>query len=349
MMLDQQNITALRMERQHLVHRANVEEYDHLYRDCSPGQSIFWSGFGDPPCIPYRPSFDDIEYNRKRQKDRALVKGRFQGGNVGWIERADLELFAGLYLKPLDKPSAIQTTLLELIQREGPMNIQLMKELTGLLVKEITPVLHRLQQAFLIYEDQYDGEWDRAWYMFDEMFPDADINKYNRHQALMIVLQRFAYRQVWFDSNHAKSFYRLPEKDIKAAIMSLVKEQVLAEYDGGYLLKTDEDLLRGNCYDLQKSVLSMHRSDFLVKTNEHVLKGKYIKEGFDLLQYILVDGAIRGSLVGKFKYGPHILEDVLLDLPEDEIQDRKEEILDAIYTVYNRADSPLRLFCGKPL
>ncbi|MDD5900885.1 MAG: hypothetical protein PUC73_08370 [Lachnospiraceae bacterium] len=26
------------------------------------------------------------------------------------------------------------------------------------LVKEITPVLHRLQEAFLIYEDQYDGE-----------------------------------------------------------------------------------------------------------------------------------------------------------------------------------------------
>ena len=31
------------------------------------------------------------------------------------------------------------------------------------LVKEITPVLHRLQEAFLIYEDQYDGEWDRGW------------------------------------------------------------------------------------------------------------------------------------------------------------------------------------------
>lgn len=37
-----------------------------------------------------------------------------------------------------------------------------MNEETGMLVKEITPVLHRLQEAFLIYEDQYDGEWDRG-------------------------------------------------------------------------------------------------------------------------------------------------------------------------------------------
>lgn len=43
-----------------------------------------------------------------------------------------------------------------------------------MLVKEITPVLHRLQEAFLVYEDQYDGEWDRSWYRFEEMFPETN-------------------------------------------------------------------------------------------------------------------------------------------------------------------------------
>ena len=47
-----------------------------------------------------------------------------------------------------------------------------LKEESGLLVKEITPALHRLQEAFLIYEDQYDGEWDRGWYRFGEFFSD---------------------------------------------------------------------------------------------------------------------------------------------------------------------------------
>ena len=166
--MTQTKITALRMERQFLTHKASQQEYNALYRDTQPGQNVYWHGFGDPPSITYRATFDDIEYNRMRQRERLLIKGRFQGGNLGWIERDDLELFAGLSMKPLTMPTDKQEMLLTLIRREGPLNIQIMKEMTGLLVKEITPVLHRLQEAFLIYEDQYDGEWDRGWYTFAE-------------------------------------------------------------------------------------------------------------------------------------------------------------------------------------
>ena len=51
-----------------------------------------------------------------------------------------------------------QQMLLERIEMFGPYTIGQLKEESGLLVKEITPALHRLQEAFLIYEDQYDGE-----------------------------------------------------------------------------------------------------------------------------------------------------------------------------------------------
>lgn len=93
-MLDHHSIVGLRMRRQHLVQRADTVEYDALYRDTSPGQNVYWNGFGDPPSLTFRADFDDIAYNRSRQKSRTLLKGRFQGGNLGWIERADLELFA---------------------------------------------------------------------------------------------------------------------------------------------------------------------------------------------------------------------------------------------------------------
>ena len=198
-MLDHHSIVGLRMRRQHLVQRADTVEYDALYRDTSPGQNVYWNGFGDPPSLTFRADFDDIAYNRSRQKSRTLLKGRFQGGNLGWIERADLELFAGAYRKPLPSLTPAQQTLWELLLREGPMNIQGMKEATGLLVKEITPVLHRLQEAFLIYEAQYDGEWDRGWYPFAEMFPDAALSRYTRQESLEILLQRFARRMVLFD------------------------------------------------------------------------------------------------------------------------------------------------------
>ena len=114
-MLEKEKLTALRMRRQCLSAPADKEEYDRLYRDTSPVQNVYFHGFGQPPCITFRADFDDLEYNRVRQKQRILVKGRFQSGNVGFIEAEELELFAGLYRKPY-KPSPTQEMLLALIR-----------------------------------------------------------------------------------------------------------------------------------------------------------------------------------------------------------------------------------------
>ena len=96
-----EKIRALRMERQHLLIPANETEYDALYRDLQPGQNVYWNGFGQPPTLSFRADFDDLTYNKSRQFRRELIKGRFAGGNLGWILPEDLELFAALYRKPL--------------------------------------------------------------------------------------------------------------------------------------------------------------------------------------------------------------------------------------------------------
>lgn len=72
-------IISLRMERQHLINRADENEYLKLYRDTQPGQNVYWNGFGEPPVLSFRADFDDIEFNRSRQLDRRLIKGRFAG------------------------------------------------------------------------------------------------------------------------------------------------------------------------------------------------------------------------------------------------------------------------------
>ena len=283
-------ITAFRMERQHLTRKASETEYIALYRDTQPGQNVYWNGFGDPPSLTYRTAFNDIEFNRERQRTHALIKGRFAGGNLGWIMPEDLESFAAAFIKPLDKPLPKQTAIMELIEREGPLTIQQMKEETGMLVKEITPVLHRLQEAFLIYEDQYDGEWDRGWFKFPDMFPDADLAKYSQPDALAVLLRRFAYRHVCFDIKMVKSFYKLPEKDIKAAVAVLTEGDTLVEAEVGYLLREDLDTLQSYAAEPPKSVYAMHRNDFLVKSNEHWLKEKYPHSYPDTLYYLLIDG-----------------------------------------------------------
>ena len=344
-------IISLRMERQHLINKANESEYIELYRDMQPGQNVYWNGFGDPPSLTFRADFDDIEFNRKRQNKRELIKGRFAGGNLGWIVPEDLELFAALYRKPLVSPTEKQLKLLELIENAGPLNIQQMKEETGMLVKEITPALHRLQEAFLIYEDQYDGEWDRGWYRFDELFPNVDINKMTRLQALKTILKRFTYRIVWFDLDMAKSYYKLPAKDIKSALSELENDSTLVSFDGGYMLPGDAELLK--TYEPKKMhfVYAVHRNDFLFKSHEHIWKeqtkdmSENLEYDHDLLQCLLIDGEFHGASVGHFRNGPYDLNDVLCDLPNAD--ERKEEIMEAIQNV-NYGKTPSR-FNGKEI
>lgn len=331
--MNKNKIISLRMERQHLTHKADESEYISLYRDLQPGQNVYWNGFGDPPSLTFRADFDDIEFNRLRQSDRSLLKGRFAGGNLGWIMKDDFELFACLFCKPLDKPTEKQLVIKELIQREGPLNIQQIKEITGMLVKEITPVLHRLQEAFLIYEDQYDGEWDRGWYKFSEMFPDVNITKYTKTEALKIILQRFSYRQVCFNAEMVRSFYKLPAKIIKEAMASLASEGVIEETENGWLLKKDIELLEKYEPKPAKFVYAMHRNDFLVKSNEYWLKEKFKHPEHETLQYLLIDGEFHGAVVGHFRNGPYDLEDVILDLSAEEAAARKTEILEAVRAV----------------
>ena len=339
-------IKALRMERMHLTRPADETEYLALYSDLQPGQNVYWSGFGDPPTLTYRAAFDDMEFNRKRQSRRELIKGRFAGGNLGWIVPEDLELYAAAFMKPLTKPTDRQLALLDLIARE-PLTIQQMKEETGMLVKEITPALHRLQEAFLIYEDQYDGEWDRGWHKMSDMFPDADFARYTRHTALMELLQRFACRIVGFDIKMAKSYFKLPEKDIKNAVAELTDSGVLVGFEDGYILAEDMALLTNYSLNQIKSVFAMHRNDVFAKSNEHWLKERFTHSFPDTLYYLLIDGEFCGVVAGKFRYTVEV-EDVIVDLPADQAVARKDEILQAVQLLCGE-NSKIRRYQGADL
>lgn len=346
----QRKIIALRMQRQCLLTPVDEREYDTLYRDLQPGMNMYWHGFGQPPECTFRADFDDVEHNRQRQGKRELVKGRFAGGNLGWIVPDDLPLFAALYKKPIVLMDDVQLTIMTLIERMGPLNIQQIKEETGYLVKTITPALHRLQEAFLLYEDQYDGEWDRAWYRFDEMFPEYDLNQYTRAAALEIILQRFAYRMVWFDTKMAKAFYKLPEKEIRQACLHLVEGGILTAMDSGFMLPGDVDALDEAPKQLPR-VLAFHRNDFLVRALDHELKAKF-KPLYDVLPYdhdpqyyVLVDGEFRAVSVGHFRYGPYEIHDIVCDSPD--MCERKDEICAAVQK--ENPGAVIQRFMGKPI
>lgn len=361
-----ETIIALRMERQCLEEPADKKEYKQLYRDLSPGLNVHWHGFGKPPCLVYRTEFDDEAYNGRRQKNRTLVKGRFQNGNIGFIERSQMELFACLYKKPY-RPVANSDLLLELIRREGPMNIEVIKEMSGLLVKQITPALHRLQECFLIFEDQYNGEWDRGWYLFDEIFPEVDFNRHTQNEALKLVLPRLFHRFVYLNQENAASFYGLPKKAVKQAIDDLTAEGTLMPWNAGYLLTADQPILEqiGGVKTPKKRVLALHRNDPLVRcedypkgplerlkkpafspqNGEEANAGTSVpKEKSEVTQYLLIDGEIRGAVMGHFRYGPYDLHNINLDLSREEAEARMEELLDAVYAVNGPREEALPVF-----
>ncbi|MBC8560321.1 hypothetical protein [Fumia xinanensis] len=349
-MLNGKNVIALRMRRQYMGEKASEEEYETLFRDLSPVPTVYWCCPGEPPVLSERASFDDRLFNTRRRARREILKGRFQGGTIGYVDRQDLSLYGSIYRKAPKAFTQVQEELLALLRREGPMNIGLMKELTGLLVKEITPALHKLQEAFLVFEDQADNEWDRAWYLMEGEFPELNL-ALNRGEAIEAAVLRFAYRIVAFDLPMAKSFFRLPVRDLKAALDGLLAQGALVScpVDGEgvrLLLREDVALLESEAFSIEPSALALHRNDFLVKAMEQALKERFDRPDWEVLQYLLIDGSFQGAVYGKFKNGPFLVEDVWA---EESVRHRKEELLRAAKEANPAPESLPKRYCGEEL
>ncbi len=289
------------------------------------------------------------------------MKARFQGGSIAYVFADELPLFASVYSKDRRKLSYDEFEILELLHREGPMGVKNIKELTGLMAKQITPVLHRLQQRFLVFEDQADDEWDRAWYPFETEFPDMDLEEYNKDQTIKTLVMRFAYLNVFINTRMLNSFYRLPRIEFQKAVSELLTENKLVhvtiDQEPGYLRTGDLPLLEDESHP-RKSVFALHRNDFLVKSNEYHLFSIFAGDKYNvrhrndkpyIMHFILIDGEFRGFTAGYFRIRPDIIEDVVLDLDESGKNSRKQEILEAVKMVSDPDESPVKRYCGEKL
>jgi hypothetical protein len=296
-MLDSTMLRALCLRRQCLTKKAaTTEEYDQLFRRMQPVAPIYFSRPGDPPCLVHRAGFDDRAYNDDLRAQRVLVKGRFAGGTVGYVRSDDLEWYIGAYRKDIERMTPAQERILNLLYSAGPLNCAQIKEETGLLVKEIMPALHCLQEAFLVYEDQVDSDWDRGWYVFEREWEGVDIRRYRRAEAIAHILMDFLYLNVFATEQNMKDFLRLPLRDIKEALASLAAsgqiEQACADGQQGWVRRDDAAVLPGLRLSPEKSAFMLHRADFLVKSREHELKERFA--GLEVLQYLLIDGEFLG-------------------------------------------------------
>jgi hypothetical protein len=321
------------------------EEYDRLFRDLSPVPCIFWSEPMSAPSLPLHIDFNDLRYNDRRRARREIVKGRFHGGNVGYIEQRDMELFAALYNKPMDSFTPLQLDILDILRREGPMSVGMLKTMTGKKVKDVSPALQRLQLAYLVFEDQTDSGYDRAFYPMETEFPDFDPGRISKADAMDTVILRLASRMISVTRQMIRDYFSFNIRDIDDSLQRLTAKDELTFTDGAWFYPQHLQRLLFEDLPEDKTAYVLHRSDPIVRAFAADLKKTYSRQGTKILQYILIDGRFAGAVYGSFRFTENEIDDIVLDSPQAEAF--KDSIIAGVYAA-NSFDSPIAKFNGKP-
>ena len=109
----------------------------------------------------------------------------------------------------------------------GPVTPQQIKEKTRLLNKQIMPALHRLQEAFLVYEDQKDSDWERGWYDFATEWPEIDPAAEPWESAASQVLLRFLRGHVFATFEQLRDWSQWPAHRLKSLVADLEQRHAL--------------------------------------------------------------------------------------------------------------------------
>jgi hypothetical protein len=343
-------VFAERMRRQRLLEPVQTEdEYAALFRLLQPVTPAADTRPGDPPVLVHRAAFDDRQVTSGWRETRKIVKGRFLRGTIGYVFGEELELYANAFQRPLDKLSRRQELVYEALLHVGPLTPRQIEEETGLLNKEIMPVLHRLQQAFLVYEDQVNTDWERAWYAFAQEWPDVVVETDRWEAAAREVLRRFLQGHVFATAEEIKDWSGWSVKSIRhlLQVMQAEADIVSCAVDGlgeGWM-RTEDRSIRAPAPP--PAVFMLHRSDPLVRASIGELKRRFA--GLEVLQYLLIDGELRGAVCGHWRINPFDVDDIVVDLTPSERARRKGEIIQAVAWGYHPPSHRILRYAGEPL
>ncbi len=347
---DPQCIHAERLRRHLLAEpTADTNAYFHLFRLVQPVAPPAMSYPGSPPELVHRARFDAAAAADKLRANRTLVKGRFLNGNVGYVFADDLELYATAFRKPVTRVSEIQQVVYDKLSSLGPLTPRQLREETGLLNKQVMPALHRLQTAFLVHEDQPDEDWEREWRLFEDEWPDVDLEQRTKQEAAADVIERFLRAHVFATSAQVKDWSALPKRLLEGVLSDMESSGRLTAVEVedmgvGWILGADD---MPHSRAAAPSAFSMHRHDPLVLARATELKRLY--KGMEILQHLPIDGEFRGAVVGHWRIGPYDVDDVVLDLPSEQRERRRDEILAAVEKVYGAPRHNILGYAGEPI
>lgn len=353
--LEPKRVIGERLRRQRLLTPIECpedeREYLELFGLLQPVAPVHNTRPGDPPRLVHRTLFHDDGLAGKLRERNAIIKGRFCGGRIGYVLQEDLERYAVAFRKPLAKATPIHEDILTVLKTSGGLSKeQLKQELNGYPAGEISKALQSLQEAFLVYEHQPDTDWDTGWFDFATEWFEIEADGVRYAQAVSEVIRTFIKAMVFATAAHIKSWSQLPAKAIRQGIAALAEEGkiVAAEVAGlGQGFVCTEDAEGGFPPDIPPCVFMLDKSDFLVRAHMDELQRRY--KGYEVLQFLLIDGEFKGAVLGHWRIGPYDVEDIRVELPPDQAEIRRDEILDAVRTVYSPDRHNIVRYNGKPL
>ena len=348
--VDKDDILSTRLSRHNLVPQLTDEAaYMDLFRLLQPVSTIHNTCPGEPPSLTPRTTFDDKKLTDSLRGSRDLVKGRFLGGGIGYVLASDLQIYANAFRRPLIRFNENQQLVMAALRSCGPLTPRQIKEETGLLNKEIMPALHRMQKGFLVFEDQLDNDWERSWYLFEEEWPKVVLSDDQCIAASFEVLSRFLRINVFATFEQIRDWTQFPVHFLKTLITAMQDDGVISSFvvaglGDGYVLKEEIPLRDTGSKD---SVFMLHKADPLVKAHATELKRLFGHE--ETLQYLLLDGELKGAVLGHWRIGQHDVEDVAILLPLQERNHRRKEILSVISRGYSPPHSRILNYCGEKI
>ncbi|MBT3271042.1 hypothetical protein HN371_28130 [Candidatus Poribacteria bacterium] len=346
--IDARAIRAERLRR-HLLTAptSDPEAYFALFRLIQPVAPIAMTYPGNPPQLVHRAQFDASMAADRLRADRRLVKGRFRSGSVGYVLADDLELYATAFRKPLKSLNELQQSVRGAIAGAGLLTPRQIAEATGELNKTVMPALHRMQTAFLVYEDQPDNDWERGWYLFEDEWPDVDLGRRTQDEAVAEVIARFLKADVFATSEQIKDRSALSKRlvdRVMADMESAGRARAVEIPDMGVGWMLPGDVPEPTDGD-SPSTFMLHKSDPLVQSRASELKRRYA--GLEVLQYLLIDGEFQGAVLGHWRIGPHDVDDIVLELPAAERENRRDDILAAVAEVYLPPNHNILRYAGE--
>ena len=345
----------LRLRRQRLIDPASDrDEYLELFRSLQPVSTLHNTRPGAPPTLGPRADFDDLALTDDLRATGDLLKGRFLGGGVGYVLREDFELYANAFVRPVASFTEAQIAVLEAIRSCGPITPRQIKEETGLLIKEITPALNRLQSGFLVFEEQYDSDWERPFGLLEDSLPEVEIDETKHAAAVAEVLSRFVGSYGVATTQHIRDWSQLPRKIIDRAVSELLSGRRIVETEideqvPAFVIPqatgsgdNDAEIAR-----TPESVFMLDRADPLTRGETSELKNRF--RHHEVLQYLLIDGDFSGAVLGHWRIGPYDVDDILVHLDPVACLKRRDAILEIVARRYHPPYSSIVRYCGQAL